>query len=68
MLTRWQALMNEVDRNERIAEAAVELVAAMDHVLGPGWRETTLGLDPENGDEVNWAWDELVAAIEGGKK
>jgi hypothetical protein len=54
-----------VDDNlaERIAEAAIELVEALDY-CDPCWRETTLRVD---GDEVNAAWDKLMAAIEGGK-
>lgn len=65
MLTRWRVLLDEVEHNERIADAARQLVTAMDVVLGPMWRANTLGVPQNQGDEVNWAWDELVAAIGG---
>ena len=67
MLTRWKVLLDEVERNERIAEAAQELVRTMDRVLGEEWRASTLGAG-DHGDEVNRSWDELVATIEGGEK
>mgnify|MGYP007066250602 CR=1 FL=1 len=57
------------DRRERvvpIADAAAGLIEAMDHVLGTQWRDVTLGMD--DGDEVNAAWDRLVAALEASER
>lgn len=52
-------------RDRRIAEAARNLIKAMD-LAEPRWRETTLNAG-ENGDGVNAAWDALVEAVEGGR-
>jgi len=45
-----------------VAEAAVALFAALDHVT-PDWREETCIID-ENSDEVNVAWCGLELALE----
>lgn len=65
MLTKWKVLLDEVERNERIAEAARQLVAALDK-CDPGWRSNDAMDDREA--ELFTARDELVAAIEGGEK
>ena len=51
------------DRLLRVAEAAVSLFAALDYVT-PGWREETCVIS-ERSDEVNVAWCELEAALDG---
>jgi hypothetical protein len=47
-----------------IALAAIELVKALDYT-NPSWRAETLNVPDDEGDEVNFAWDRLVRAIEG---
>ena len=55
---------DELARLRRLRDAANELVAAMDYTIGPSWRAETLN-QGEDGDEVNQAWDHLMAALEG---
>lgn len=61
MLTKWKVLLDEVERNERVAEAAREFVGTCDEMLGRNW---LVGY----GTKMGRAWDELVAAIEGGEE
>lgn len=55
--------MSTPERDRAVTEAAEELVRALD-ICVPDWREETLGA-LEDGDSVNAAWDDLVAALEG---
>ena len=54
--------VSTLERLLAVAEAAVALFAALDHVT-PDWRETTCLID-ENSDEVNVAWCGLDLALE----
>lgn len=51
-------------RLDRIERAAKALIAALDY-CAPDWRAETLNVPKGDGDDVNAAWDELVAAAEG---
>lgn len=53
----------EIARLRPVTEAARALVSALDY-SDPSWRTETLGAG-KNGDEVNEAWDALIAALEG---
>jgi hypothetical protein len=63
----WDYLIREehvhAPRLIRVAKAASALFAALDYVT-PGWREETCAI-LEDSDEVNVAWCELEAALDG---
>lgn len=50
------------DERDVLKATILNLVQAMDFVLGEGWRDETLNVG-EAGDEVNHAWDAVIAVL-----